>query len=1627
MSSPYRAPQTSSPDTLPTISLYRQSRISQESLSLYPAKTKQRATPTHALTMCRLVSTTHACGCAGRTLLHYCASTPAIRSGLIPQGEEPHSMLTRNCILDMNQGPMTHRIDRVCDVCSQGVNPADLIIWPKEQMKEQMKEQTNEQTKKQTNEERLLSDLWRLVDETRLAEKEGVTEEQKLGKVRRWAEEVRLAQEVSGDGRAEGPSEDGRGPEDLRGGDLADNDVGSIALNDLESMMLPRTSEERSLSGDWSLTADGLAEVEEELAGEERSCSRDWSMTPDGMAEAEEELAEEGRNVSEDWSLTPDGMLDAEEELADTEKSWSIDWTETSSELAEAKKREEEWMSEEDREIAKEYDIMQALEDERYNITLQTYDRILQCCCNNLLYDTVWRENNLFRGSSYGSMSAPVRKKNAMVANIDNTDARDMEASEARADGGAAGVTVTSPGGNDKPLPMAGVLEADRLGAMDRETVIIPAKLVPRTDHEKVLSGMEDVAFIEEVADACREEAEQWMEGGKIYLAVKAAMGDRCVGTYQFVAGQVGVIITNFIIAVIAAALRPLRREQNEIKAEKKLARTQAWIKESGAALVTVWPGDVLEPAVWPEDVWEPTDGGSQADDSGGSNNAQTPLPTLDTPDASQPSNRGRWAGRLRRGGRARGSGGARGSGRARGGGRARGSARARGNTGSPQITDSAAGVAAESVTGGIAEDSKNAESPILPTVSELFEPEVPGNAGVARRRGRPKGSRGRGRGRRGWRGGWTAETSTLPRLVGQSLMHDGPQLDKRNQSIVPKTMVGYLQTTEGATGGVPEDPILPPVLDKSRVSDGSQLGIKNRQNSAKFMGSSTRGAVGGLAEDPILPPALDKSRMHDGSQLGIKNGQSTSGAMKSHLQTTKGVARGFSGTPILPPTLDKSRMYDSSQLGIKNRQSATEGAGGDSAEARILPPTVDKPPMPDTSKLGKRKRENASETIGGHLQTIEGVAEGSAWTRSGKTRRILPPTLDKSLMPDASKLGKRKRENASETIGSHQQTIEGFAEVSANGSKNAEIPLHTDIEIMTRKMKSESLDEWDGSYRSRASSPTTPKRTTRSSSKRPSEVAKLPERSPRSNKKQKKTAKQVCVQDDDDDTEDHGDTTVDLTEGAEEDEETLVGKQLVSVQKEQQRKANILRNEELTRKQEDNRRRERERQVRMKEHRDEMRMKEQQRLEQERQEQAHQEQAHQEQAHQEQAHQEQAHQEQAHQEQEREKQARQFQEREKQAREKQARQEKERQNQERQEKERQARQEKQRQKQEQAHQEKERQKQASQEKERQKLERREQERKKALFQHQESIDMMHKVKQQMDDARLQKERNEAREERDRQLAEEKRVQEEDAAAKRLRQEEEEESDTDEDDEDDEEEDPKTNAEETNSEEDSDSDENSEDDEDEDEKKESEKVKEKVNKNPFLGANVPNVAKPTVDESGCVCLRCLKNLAISPVFSCDFTDNSKKCTRCTNRGRSCIPVPSFALEAARKLFTLQRQHDAADPKIRDVIRVRVKADAEAIANRIRLEESRRRQTRDETYRAILLGQAGIKQTQEEILKLLRASLSRRPANGPASGPANGPANGAGSVASGRGGKGKKGAHKRAQKRAKKNSTSQAPL
>ena len=377
-------------------------------------------------------------------------------------------------------------------------------------------------------------------------------------------------------------------------------------------------------------------------------------------------------------------------------------------------------------------------------------------------------------------------------------------------------------------------------------------------------------------------------------------------------------------------------------------------------------------------------------------------------------------------------------------------------------------------------------------------------------------------------------------------------------------------------------------------------------------------------------------------------------------------------------------------------------------------------------------------------------------------------------------------------------------------------------------KVKSEDFDQGDDSYKSKASSPTTPKRMTRSSSKRPANVAKLSDRSPNLHKKHKTAVKSAPVQDEKNES-DEGDSTGEYTEGTEEDEngshnrgtddddEKLVEKQLASVQKEQRQKAEMKKNELHLKQREENRRREQERFKRLAKHRKEKEqlkeLEENNRLEQER-----------------------------------------LQLLEKQRKEKEAQ-------------------------------------------EKKRLEE-EQHRMKKVRQQQERIDMYNRVKERIDRERLEKEQKEAKEQHNRQLAEEQKAQKKDAAGKSLRQEEEDDDDEESGDEEsddeesgDEDSDEDSGDEDDGDEEDGDKYEEEEDEEDDDkseEEEEDEDKDEQEDKN-LVGANAPNPANPGNEEL-CACIRCIKSLAIGPLYSCDFTNNPDKCAQCTNRGRSCNPV-----------------------------------------------------------------------------------------------------------------------------------------
>lgn len=356
--------------------------------------------------------------------------------------------------------------------------------------------------------------------------------------------------------------------------------------------------------------------------------------------------------------------------------------------------------------------------------------------------------------------------------------------------------------------------------------------------------------------------------------------------------------------------------------------------------------------------------------------------------------------------------------------------------------------------------------------------------------------------------------------------------------------------------------------------------------------------------------------------------------------------------------------------------------------------------------------------------------------------------------------------------------------------------------------VKLEDFDDGNRPYRSRASSPTTPRRTTRSSSKRPAESVDLTERSPHSIKKHKTAVMPVRAQDNKNESDEDEYTSGESTEGTTDDDEKLVKKQLASVQKELQRKADITRNEMHIKQHEENRRRERERFERLAKHRKEQEQKLKESEENQRREKEHLERL------------------------------------EKGRKEKEAR-------------------------------------------EKKRLE--EDQRKKKLFRQQETLNMYNRVKERMDQERLAKEHKEAEEKRYRRLAAEReerlsKIRQAGVdAAKKL---ELEEADDEGDDGEGKDEDEESENEE---------DENESDEDDEPAKKDTGKTKlnedrkdkdDGGKKNSFLGANVPDLPKAEF----CACVRCIRSLATSPLFSCNFTDDPDKCSRCIDRGRSCKPV-----------------------------------------------------------------------------------------------------------------------------------------
>ncbi|KFY05546.1 hypothetical protein V491_09101 [Pseudogymnoascus sp. VKM F-3775] len=215
------------------------------------------------------------------------------------------------------------------------------------------------------------------------------------------------------------------------------------------------------------------------------------------------------------------------------------------------------------------------------------------------------------------------------------------------------------------------------------------------------------------------------------------------------------------------------------------------------------------------------------------------------------------------------------------------------------------------------------------------------------------------------------------------------------------------------------------------------------------------------------------------------------------------------------------------------------------------------------------------------------------------------------------------------------------------------------------------------------------------------------------------------------------------------------------------------------------------------------------------------------------------------------------------------------------------------------------------QEKKRLEKERLEQEQKKKLFRQQERLDMYNMVKKRYDEERLEKEtkerlgreRKENSDHRDRQLSKEQKTR-APAYSNMLRQGNEVDEDNDGDEEDDSgsasesesenggnggndtddeagdetgsgEDDAKTNVMIKN-EQDSEVEDETESDQDEDRE--------------IPDADIANSANRFLNKDLFACIRCIKTLAVSPIYSCDLAENPSECTCCTKRGRGCIPV-----------------------------------------------------------------------------------------------------------------------------------------
>lgn len=631
-----------------------------------------------------------------------------------------------------------------------------------------------------------------------------------------------------------------------------------------------QTSEERMLD-ELQTMRDEVPLTEEEITINERRLSeeRRWAEERKVAQEAGGESAFQAIEADTgEWPARPSELGSGERSRED---SGTEDWSLSSGELAQAAeeqaKADAKRMAEDDEQITQEERLRLAYAEDRYNaqIVQEIYNPSLQVSCNTLLRLATRREYRKSMAVADGYMQAPIRKDNATVAVMNDANVRDQEVVEPQASGGVSEVAVAEA------------------GEMDGDTVPIPVKLAPRNKYDKVISGIEAITFIEDVADTCKEEVEEFREGAKIQLAIKAAMGDRCVGSYLFITDMVATTITGFVLYTVLDVLYPLWKERNKARGDEAIAAagaaTEAWVNESKAALEAVWAETPLGTSLGPDASQTPTRergsgrGKERGEEREGGKAGSSPQVTETAAEGAAESAEGPKKSETRilppnisfESAATHNRGSARGGVRARGGGRGRG----RGKTGgSPQVTDSAAGGASQSVAGGLAEGPKKPETRILPP-GISFESRVTRNRGGAM-------------GREGW--GATQVFAESSQTAGTPIPH------------------------------------------KSQVIDNSQLGIMNRKGAPRAVGShlqAIEGVAVGSAETPI-PPTLDKSLLTDASQLGKRKREGVSESTESHPQATEGTAEDSAGglndaETSLPPTVDTSLGSDS-QSPIRGR-----------------------------------------------------------------------------------------------------------------------------------------------------------------------------------------------------------------------------------------------------------------------------------------------------------------------------------------------------------------------------------------------------------------------------------------------------------------------------------------------------------------------------------------------------------------------------------------------------------------------------------------------------------------------------------------------------------------------------------